>query len=604
MKVDKRREINFKAIWLKGLYQNIDLDIIIDSGASAHNVIPLEMAEKMGLKPIFKGNKVTTIGNEEVRISAPMELTITINGFEITQNFVVIDTKINFIILGMPWVATLTSVNFKNKTIYAGKARFPFTTNRNDPDHLHKRQKAALVIYALNETQYAKPIKIYDVNNEKKQQMANEEHLVKFRETIADKLDHIADKHHSTLLFDAIIENHGAFSLFKGDLGLFKGPIVGKLYLTDETPIFENLRPQPYGYRDILQKHEETMLELGVVEEGNSDFRFNMVLAPKKSHGQKNLDPKDLLRACTDYRKLNRRLRNDPFPIPNMQEILDQMTGMKYFSQFDLTSGYWHIPMDPESKKYTAFVAQSGKTLVYNRLSFGIATAPQIFCRAMAWTIDPLRKYGIYAYMDDIIVATKTIEEHILALRMLFKRMEETGWKIHPGKSSFLQESVKFLGFIVSEEGLKPDPERVEIYRNWERPKNARQLIAFLQSLQYYKRFIHRFALIAAPLYDLTKKDRKFEWENDHEKAFNTLKEKIVNHVNLQYAQVDKPYRLTTDWQPVAVSYVLEQMDGSGIWQPISLGGRKLSKADSTLSSYEGELVAGYVAFRALEKYL
>ena len=117
------------------MYQNIDLDIIIDSGASALNVIPLEIAEKMGLTPIFKGKKVTTIGNEEVRISTPMKLTITINGFEITQDFVGIDTKISFIILGMPWVDTLTSVNFKNKTIYAGKARYPFTTNRNDPDH-------------------------------------------------------------------------------------------------------------------------------------------------------------------------------------------------------------------------------------------------------------------------------------------------------------------------------------------------------------------------------------------------------------------------------------------------------------------------------------
>ena len=182
--------------------------------------------------------------------------------------------------------------------------------------------------------------------------------------------------------------------------------------------------------------------------------------------------------------------------------------------------------------------------------------------------------------------------------------MRETGWKIKIEKSSILMSEVLFLGFIISAEGMRADPERVKIYAEWERPANARQLIAFLQSLQYYKRFIKGFSLLSAPLYDLTKKDTDYKWNDAHEAAFNELKDRIVNHTSLQFPRVDEPYRLTTDWQPVAISYVLEQADENGQIHPICFGGRKLSKSDAKLSSYDGELLAGYHAFASLTRYL
>ena len=182
--------------------------------------------------------------------------------------------------------------------------------------------------------------------------------------------------------------------------------------------------------------------------------------------------------------------------------------------------------------------------------------------------------------------------------------MNETGWKIKIEKSSILQNEILFLGFIISEKGIKADPERVKIYAEWETPTNSRQLISFLQSLQYYKKFVEGFARISAPLYDLTKKDAKFEWTQKHNDAFNQLKQRIIDHTHLQFPRVDQPYRLTTDWQPVAVSYTLEQQDENGIFQPIAFGGRKLSKSDAKLSSYDGELLAGYFAFMSLSRYL
>ena len=599
---------NFCSIWFNSVFNNIEQQSIIDTGASKHNLIPLKIANKLGLKPIFLGRTVTTIGNEQVQICQAVTLDFEINGFRFNQTFHITDADFDFILFGMPFVDSLSSINFNNKTIYSGKIRFPFTKNRFDINHLYKRQKAALIVYALNEESYLKPVPIYDVNKSKqvecKTLSTEEEDLIQLQEKIADRLSHIDNKTYADMIFDELMNNVDALSKNKQDIGKFNGPFKAHIELTNETPIFQPLRPQPYGFRDLLREHEDNMIAIGVVSEGLSNFRFNQVLAKKKTFGQTDLTPAQMMRPCTDFRLLNQVTKRDNLPIPNANDIIDGLIGKRYFSQFDLTSAYWAIEIDDESKKYTAFVSQDGKTLVYNRLPFGLRNAPSIFTRALSWTLDPLRKYGIYNFLDDVIIATETIEQHIVALRLFLRRMKETGWKIKIEKSSILKDEVLFLGFIISSKGMKADPERVKIYAEWEQPTNSRQLITFLQSLQYYKRFIANFARISAPLYELTKKDTKFEWTETHDKAFKMLKQRIINHTYLQFPRVNEPYRLTTDWQPVAISYTLEQKDTNGIYQPIAFGGRKLSKSDAKLCSYDGEILAGYHAFVSLSRYL
>ena len=541
-------------------------------------------------------------------ISQPLTISFEINGYEFTQDFVIIEANLDFIIFGMPFASTLTSVNFDNKTIYSGRARFPFTKRRQDINHLQKRQQAALIIYALNEDSYAKNVPIFDINNSKKTDFTpltqREKEILTIKEQLSDRLSHIANKNDADAIYHEIMNNLDAISLNKQDIGTFKGPFKATIELTDETPVFQPLRPQPYGYKDLLIEHEKAMIEMGVVEEGISNWRFNQVLATKKSFGQTDLTPAQRMRPCTDFRILNKVTKADPLPIPNAQSIIDGLAGKRFFSQYDLTSAYWAILIDDDSKKYTAFVSQLGQTLVYNRLPFGLRNAPSIFSRCLAYTLDPLRHLGVYNFLDDVIIATETIDEHITATRAFLQRMNELGWKLKIAKSSILKDSVLFLGYIISSAGVKADPERVTVYKNWERPTNARQLIAFVQSIQYYKRLIPQFSLLSAPLYDLTKKDTDFIWNDIHETAFNELKNRIVEHTHLQFPKTHEPYRLTTDWQPVAVSYVLEQKDNNDIYQPIAFGGRKLSKGDCKLCSYDGELLAGYYAFVSLERYL
>ena len=383
------KKTDFRAVCLKLRIGDKEVDSMIDTGASGHNVIPQSMAEELGLEPVYTGNTVTTISDTEVEVSRKMKLRFQINGYEQEQEFVVVKADLDFAILGMPFVETLTSVNFKNKTVYSGRARFPFTASRNDIGQLSKRQKAALIIYALNEVSYQAPVPIFDINNEKKMGISGDADLIRLQETLSDKIAHIPNPVHANAIYDEFWDNIDAFSKNKTDIGTFKGPIVGTIKLKENaTPIFQPLRPQPYGYRDVLREHERRMLEIGVVQEEETCWRFNQVLAKKKDFGQKGLSKADLLRPCTDFRLLNELTVNDPVPIPNMQEIIDSMAGKKFFSQFDLTSAYWAILMDEQSRKYTAFVSQDGESLVYNRLSFGLKNAPSIFTRAMAWTLD------------------------------------------------------------------------------------------------------------------------------------------------------------------------------------------------------------------------
>ena len=205
-----------------------DIDTIIDTGASGHNVIPLKIAEELNIQPQFEGRTVTTVGQECVRISKPFNLDFKINGFIQHQSFVIIDADIDFIILGMPFACHLSSVNFKNKTICSGKCRFPFTNSRHDFNHQYKRQQARNIIYALNDDYYAQPVPIFNINNSSKTDFVTiekeEEDLINLQERLADRLSHIENEDHATSIYEEFMSNLSALSKNKQDIGRFKGP--------------------------------------------------------------------------------------------------------------------------------------------------------------------------------------------------------------------------------------------------------------------------------------------------------------------------------------------------------------------------------------------
>jgi hypothetical protein len=177
------------------------------------------------------------------------------------------------------------------------------------------------------------------------------------------------------------------------------------------------------------------------------------------------------------------------------------------------------------------------------------------------WTLDPLKHYGIYYYLNDIIIATRTMQEHILALRMLLKRLSVCGWKIRLEKCHLVTDKVRFLGMVVSAKGLEPDTERVSVINDRKQPVNQRQVASFVATVNWYCRFVPKFTVLAAPLYNLTKTGIEFKWDTECENSFKEMKRRLMKHTILQFSQTNRPYKIITDWQPSAISHILEQQD-------------------------------------------
>ena len=598
---------DFRGIWIKTVINKKgEIDMIIDTGSS-RNIISKKEAERLGITPQWTDTKITTLGGHEFPISRPQNVQIEINGYPQSMEFVIVDTDIDFAILGLPFTDTLSSINLTNKTIYNGKERYVFSKYRRESE-MKNTGLTKQIIYAINDEFAVKEMPIYDVNrktlNDIREMTPCEQDVIKLQEEMAERLKGVEDKDITDEMFNTMVNNMDSFSYNRKDIGHFNGPLEMKIRLTDENPIYEPIRPLPYGFKDIVAEHEATMKEMGVIVEAESEYRANIVLAKKKDHGQKGLSIKDLLRPCQDYRKLNKKMVTENYPIPNATEIIERLDGCKFFSQYDLSNAFWACTIEENSRKYTAFQGQDGKCYVYTRAAFGLKNSPMFFSKCLEYSIRDLRYLNILNYLDDIIIGSKTAQEHLMANRIFLQRMAAHGWKIRLQKCTLFAKQVKFLGYMISEQGIQPCPDRVKLYQEWPRPKNPRQLITFLQSLNYYKRFIKSFAAISAPLYDLTRKESDFVWTGLHEEAFLQLKEGISHFTLLNFPKVHAPYRVTTDWSPAAISFVMEQPDENGVFKPIVYGGKKLSKSESNYSSYMGELVAGYYCFQSLRKYL
>jgi hypothetical protein len=208
-----------------------------------------------------------------------------------------------------------------------------------------------------------------------------------------------------------------------------------------------------------------------------------------------------------DYRKLNSITKKDSFPLPRIDDVLDLLHGQKYFSTLDLASGYWQIEMDDSSKEKTAFIVDNN-LYEWNRLSFGLTNAPGTFQRLMNYVLRSVIGKICLVYLDDIIVFSKTKEEHLTNLERIFDLLKEADLKLGLSKCKFMCESVQYLGHVISAKGITPDPEKIEALKNYERPTSVVEIQSFLGLASYYRRFIKNFADIAHPLIELTKKKK------------------------------------------------------------------------------------------------
>jgi predicted aspartyl protease len=302
-------------------------------------------------------------------------------------------------------------------------------------------------------------------------------------------------------------------------------------------PIREALRRHPQAYTEEIDASVKKMLNQGVIEPCSSPWASNVVLVKKKD---------GTIRCAIDYRKLNDITKKYTYPLPRIDSCLDALQGSTWFSTLDLRSDYWQVKQDPTDADKTAFITGRGY-FRFRVLSFGLTGAPSLFQRLMDVVLSGLTWTSALVYLDVIVVFSTSFDDHLSRLRAVFERLQIVNLKIKPTKCQLFQRKVKFLGYVVSADGLETDSEKVKAVAEWPTPRSVTEVRAFVGLCSYYRKFIASFAEIATPLHDLTKKNARFVWETKHETAFRELKSRLISAPILTLPNDSDTYILDTD---------------------------------------------------------
>lgn len=372
--------------------------------------------------------------------------------------------------------------------------------------------------------------------------------------------------------------------------------------LHDETPFKHRARPIHPRDLEAVRNHLRDLLEAGVVRESESPFSSPIVVVRKKNGD---------VRLCIDYRKLNLHTVKDNYALPNLEESFTALNGSRWFSVLDLKSGYYQIEMAETDKPKTAFVTPLG-FWEFNRMPQGVTNAPSTFQRLMERCMGDLHLKEVLVFLDDLIIFSDTLEEHESRLLRVLQRLKDFGLKLSLEKCKFFQTSVRYLGHIVSEQGVATDPEKISALKSWPVPRTLKELRSFLGFAGYYRRFIHGYAAIAKPLNDLTKgytpsrhpgrkglsspryvAKQPFDerWTPKCQLAFENLIDRLTTAPVLGFADPKQSYILHTDASGTGLGAALYQ-DQEGQLRAIAYASRGLSVSESRYPAHKLEFLA------------
>ena len=352
----------------------------------------------------------------------------------------------------------------------------------------------------------------------------------------------------------------GIFSAYEGDLGC-TNLISHDIPLLDDVPVRQRYRRIPPSEYESAKAHIRQLLDAQVIRESSSPFASPIVLVKKKDGS---------LRLCVDYRLLNSKTRKDAFPLPRIEESLDALSGAHWFSTLDLAAGYHQVPVTERDKAKTAFCTPFG-LFEWNRMPFGLCNAPSTFQRLMERIFGDQHGQSLLLYLDDVVVFSATVTEHIQRMDAVLGRLQQEGLKAKLEKCFFFRREVNYLGHIISREGVATDPGKIEAVAGWPRPNHVSELRSFLGFASYYRRFVEGFAKLAAPLHRLVAqltgtKARKplgrslhAAWTEECEQSFEGLKKRLVSTPVLAYANFSSPFILEVDASYNGLCAVLSQ---------------------------------------------
>ena len=400
-------------------------------------------------------------------------------------------------------------------------------------------------------------------------------------------------------ILQLLTEYQDIFSQHDHDYGLCNLP--GCEHTIDIIPNSQPVRSPPHRatptMREVIEKETRDMLQQGIIRESSGEWTSPVVMSPKKDGSW---------RFCVSYKKVNDITVADHYPLPNVADCFDSLSGSRLYSTLDLAAGYWQIPMKEEDKCKTGFVNHLG-TYEFERLPFGLTNSPARFMRTMDILLKGLKWSTCLVYLDDVITFSKTFSEHLERLTDIFRRFRRANLKLKPKKCHLLKQRIEFLGHEVSADGISPMPSKVKAIKDFPRPTSVKTLQSFLGLANYYRKFYKQnFAILAKPLYQLTEKPKRkdFTWRAEHETAFQALKNAIIEDITLAYPDFSKPFVVQTDAAQFGIGACLMQRQDDGSLRPISFASRTLSKREIQYSTIEKETAAILFACETFYPYL
>ena len=399
------------------------------------------------------------------------------------------------------------------------------------------------------------------------------------------------DQHEESIQF--VEEFESIFSKDELDIGECK-LLPAKIELKSETPIFTRQYPLAPKNLDKIKEEVIKMEQMNVIQKSTSGFNSPVIAVPK---------PNGEVRVCLDYRKINEATVEMNTPIPSFEEASRLLAGNTFFSSLDLQRGFNQMVLHPDSYKYTAFSVQQNR-YEYVRLPFGSKNSTFYFQQLMSLVLGDMQYTELLVYIDDILVFSKTFEEHLIKLRKIFTKLKEANLKLKTSKCHLLDKKIKFLGHIISAEGIYPDPKKSEAVRNFGTPTDKKSVRSFLGLTNFFRRFIENYSVIAYPLTELTSDKNKFEWTEKEDLAFNKLKRCLISPQILRHPQSDKPYKLLVDASKKGCGAILIQTDDEGRDFAIAYHSRKLKDAETRYPSYDLELLSLVEAVEHFKTYL